>query len=282
IRRRGFMLAAAASLALGIAANTAVFSVVNTLLFKDVPGVRVSDRLVQITRDVDGEWYDLPFPVAQHLRTQSAILADVGVFAIAPASVVGDGEPTVRGALAVTASYFHVLGTKPGRGRLFLAEEATYPRAAPVALVTHDLWQREFRGDEALVGRTIRVNGFPLMVVGVLPHGFAGHQAGLLSDVFFPVGVTVPGAPNAGTLSDPESSVIEAIGLLQPGVSTTVAGKALSAAADQYAREHIPGHAAGAFTIRVDPWGPLPNAVRAAFITFRPCSATTRRWSCTC
>lgn len=267
-RRPGFALTAIVSLTLGIAATTSVFGLVNAALFKDVPGVTRPERLVEISRDVGGEGTDVTFQIFQLLREQRRVLSDVAAFALAPASISTGGEPSVRGALAVSASYFPMLGVRPARGRLFAPGEAEYPAIAPVALVSHDVWRRELSGSDDVVGRTVRVNGMPVEVIGVLPPGFAGHHTGLLIDVFVPLGVPIPGMPRAAGFATTNGSSLELLGRLADGVTRAQATGELSATADRYARAAGDATAAHPYALRVDEWGPLPSSVRPAVATF--------------
>ncbi len=213
-RRPTFALTAILSLTIAIAATTSVFSLVNAALFKDVPGVRRPERLVEISRDVGGEGTDATYQIFRALEGEQRTLSDLAAFALGTASISTGSEPSVRNALAVSAAYFDLLGVQPARGRLFARNEADYPATAPVALVTHDVWQRELAGGEDVVGRAARVNGVPVQIIGVLPAGFAGHHTGLLIDVFLPLGVAIPGMPRPAGFETPNGSSLELLGRL--------------------------------------------------------------------
>ena len=191
-RRPAFAVSAVLSLALGIAASSAVFSIINAALFKSIPGVTKPERLVEISRDVRGEWTDVTWDVFDRLRQERSTLEDLGAFALVSTSIAGEGEPVARAGLAVTGNYFDLLGTPAAMGRTFAPDEASWPSIAPVALISHDAWQREFNGDSDVVGRAVRINGVPVQVIGVLPERFAGHHTGLLIDVFLPLGLRLP------------------------------------------------------------------------------------------
>src|SRR5688572_919700 len=195
-RRPAFSLSAILSLAIGIAATSAVFGIINGLLFKPIPGVTRPERLVEIARDVNGELSDVTWQVYDRLRRETNTLEDLGAFALVTASIAAEGEPVARAGLAVTGNYFTLLGVRQVKGRLFAPDEATWPAVAPVAVITHDTWQREFAGSEDVIGRSVRINGAPVQVIGVLPERFAGHHTGLLIDVFLPLGVRLPGLPD--------------------------------------------------------------------------------------
>lgn len=236
-KRPGFALAAITSLAVAIAANTVIFSVVNGILLRNAPGMARTERLVQLTRDVDRRWFDMAYPVVQHLGESPAV-ESMAAFALVSASVVAGGEPAVYGGLAVTASYFEAAAVRPARGRAFTSGEATYPAVAPVVLISDHLWEREFHRAPDAVGRTLAVNGERLQIVGVLPAGFNGHHSGLIAlDVFVPLGLPIPGLPTPSNLDDPQSGVVETLARLAPGVTLEAASDRLSATAAAYLAE---------------------------------------------
>jgi predicted permease len=267
-RRPAFALTAILSLTIAIAATTSVFSLVNAALFKDVPGVRRPERLVEISRSVGGEWTDVTYQIYRTLAADDRTLNDLAAFALAPASISVGNEPSVRNAFAVNARYFEMLGVQPARGRIFARNEADYPATAPVALISHDVWQRELSGAEDVIGRSVRVNGVPVEIIGVLPAGFAGHHTGLLIDVFVPLGLRIPGMANPSGFESPNGSSLELLGRLREGVSPQRALRDLTVAADRTARLNGEATAAHPYVLNVDAWGPLPGPVRPAVATF--------------
>jgi putative ABC transport system permease protein len=265
-RRPAFALSAILSLGLGIAASSAVFSLINAALFKPVPGVTRPERLVEISRSVNGETSDVTWEVFSRFREERAILEDVSALALVSASIAGTNEPVARGGLAVTGNYFDLLGVRAARGRLFSPDEASWPAVAPVVVISHEAWQRDFNGRADVVGQVARVNGVPLEVIGVLPEGFGGHHTALLLDVFLPIGLAVPGLPSAQSLSTPNASSVEMLGRLVSGMSTDVAIARLSNVANQLQREgggNLPD-----YLVDVSTWGPLPGAVRGGVAAF--------------
>jgi putative ABC transport system permease protein len=268
-RRPAFAISAIVSLAIGIAATSAVFGIINGLLLKPIPGVTRTERLVEIARDVNGELSDVTWQVFDRLRQETSTLEELGAFALVTASIAADGEPVARAGLAVTGNYFTLLGVRPMLGRLFAPDEASWPDVAPVAIITHEAWQREFGGSSGVVGQTVRINGVAVEVIGVLPERFAGHHTGLLIDVFLPLGVRLPGLPNPDAFTEQNASSIELLGRLSPGVGNAAAGQRLSAVADQLQREQA-GATRYPYKIGISTWGPLPGSVRgpvAAFLT---------------
>ena len=123
-RRPGFSLSAILSLAIGIAASSAVFSLINAALFKPLPGVSRPERLVEIARDVGSETGDVTWEVFSRLRQERAVLEDVSAMALVSASIAGANEPVARGGLAITGNYFDLLGVRAARGRLFMPDES--------------------------------------------------------------------------------------------------------------------------------------------------------------
>jgi putative ABC transport system permease protein len=170
-RNPGFAYVAVLTLALGVGANAAIFSVVNAVLLRPLPWSE-PDRTVMIwsrwtafdkTWVSDGE--------VNGYRRQSRTLADVGAWSDGQVNLTGDGEPERVAAGFVTANLFSVLGASPVKGRLFAPEEDV-PNGPRVVILGHGLWVRRYAADPAVVGRTIQINGAPHEVIGVMPSGF--------------------------------------------------------------------------------------------------------------
>jgi predicted permease len=269
LRRPAFALSATLSLAIGIAATSAVFGIINGLLFKPIPGVTRPKRLVEVARDVKGELTDVTWQVFDRLRRETSTLEDVAAFALVSTSIAAVGEPVVRAALAVTGNYFGLVGVTAAQGRLFAPDEASWPNVAPVAVITHDAWLREFGGAVDVIGKSVRINGARIEVIGVLPERFAGHHTGLLVDVFLPLGVRLPGLPNPDGFTQENASSIELLARLAPDVTPSAAEQRLSSVADQFERDRT-GASRYRYEVDVSAWGPLPGAVRgpvAGFLT---------------
>ena len=172
-RARSFALGAIGTLALGIGATTAIFSVVNAVLLRPLPFAE-PDRLVQAF--VSSPSLGLPpgglsAPEFLDIAASRRSLAAVGAFVETDLTVSGNGTPERVRAAAATASLFRVLGVGAAVGRVFAAEEDR-PGAGPVVVLGDALWRRRFGADPAVVGRTVRFDGVPRVVVGVLPRGF--------------------------------------------------------------------------------------------------------------
>jgi putative ABC transport system permease protein len=177
MRRRPSLTAAATiTLALGIGANTAIFSAVNAVVLRPLPFVR-PDRLFMVWEEnPEKGWYKNVAAPANYLDWKEQVPAFLDVAAydgwLGRSTLVLNGTPTTLGTATVTGNLFAVLGVRAERGRTFRSEE-TWRNGAPVAVVSHRLWRDRFGGDPALVGRTIQLDGRAVQVVGVMPNTFA-------------------------------------------------------------------------------------------------------------
>ncbi len=171
IRSPLFSIVAIVTLALGIGANSAVFSVVNALMIRPLP-FEESDRLVFIhERNQQHERMSVSYPNVEDWRIQNGVFTDVAAHRTWEASLAGTDRP-VRVKLAeVSAQLFAVLMVEPGAGRFFLEEEND-PSAERVIVLSHWLWQRQFGGDSTVVGRAIKLEDAQYTVIGIAPRGF--------------------------------------------------------------------------------------------------------------
>ena len=266
-KRPAFSLVTITTLALAISANSAIFSVVNSLLLRPVPGVRAPERLVELSRDVDGRFHDLSHPVIGLLGESEDMLDAVAGFSFVPLAVSRGGEPRIIGGLNVTANYFRVLGVEPARGRFFLDDEA-YPSARPVAVLSHDLWVSRFASRDSAIGAHLIVNGHPVEIIGVAPAGFGGHAVAMRFDLWIPLGLPIPGLRSTGELGNPDAAVLESIARLAPTVAAAHAQTALSARTNAfYSRERSDTEVAG-YQLRVMPYAPVPGLIRGGVKAF--------------
>ncbi|HEY7184693.1 MAG TPA: ABC transporter permease [Blastocatellia bacterium] len=188
MKKPGFTLIAVVTLALGIGANTAIFSVVNAVLLRSLPYQR-ADELVAVystnTRD-EGEGPISPVTYL-NLKNQNSVFSEMAAFDNRgwAANLTGGGEPERLQGYKVSANFFHWLGVAPALGRAFVAEEDR-PGNNRVVVLSHEIWQRRFGGDAGLIGRSINLNGGDYTVIGVMPADFRY----LKTDVWTPLAWT--------------------------------------------------------------------------------------------
>lgn len=241
LRRTPWMgLAAVLSLALGIGANTTVFTFVRALLFPELPVVE-SRRLVSVyTRD-EKVPYHLPnsYPNFEDYRRLNPVFEDMAAHLRIPLSL-GRAEEAERvlGEI-VSGSYFSVLGLRPLLGRFFTSEEDRVEGAHPVAVVSHALWTRRFAADPRLPGKTIALDGHPFTVIGVAPQGFRGTGVTAAVEVWVPMAMHREVLSTYSAWMDQRASVlVEAFGRLKPRLGLQEADAAMKTVARQLQQEY--------------------------------------------
>jgi putative ABC transport system permease protein len=175
LRSPTFTFVVAGTLALGIAANTAMFSVVDAVLLQPLPYAQ-ADRLVMVWENVNLPTYknahNASAPGNFHdWNTQNTVFSEMAAVGSRSWNLTGDGEPMRVGGEAVSAALFRALQVAPLLGRAFTPDDDT-PAGASVALLAHGFWTDRFGGNPKIVGQTIRLNDRPYMVIGVMPRGF--------------------------------------------------------------------------------------------------------------
>jgi predicted permease len=208
----GFTLIAVLTLALGIGANTAIFSVVNAVLLRPLPYYEAGELTALYVTNTRGEFEWPLAPVAYlNLKRQNSAFTGVAAWSNKgwPANLTGAGEVERLQGFQVSADLFQVLGVAAAKGRTFLPEEDR-PGNNHVVVISHELWQRRFGGALDLVGRSITLNGAPYSVVGVMPADFRFMTK---TDMWTPLAFT-PAEEN-----DRESSYLIPIARRKPGVS---------------------------------------------------------------
>jgi putative ABC transport system permease protein len=172
-RRPGFSAIAIVTLALGIGANTAIFSLVNAVLLRPLPFAD-ADRLVMIWEDAAYAGFPRNTPSAANfadVKNQNHVFTDVAALDFRTFNLTGDGEPQKVETRGVTANFFPLLGVQPAAGRWFAAEEDK-PGANAVVILSNALWQQRYGGQTNVVGKQLLLNGQPYTVVGVMPPSF--------------------------------------------------------------------------------------------------------------
>ena len=232
-RTPGFAVVIVVTLALAIGANSAIFSLLNALMLRDLP-VRDPDTLVQISTVTPGQGESyLTFSMFRELSAQQKVFTSViGTSGNTGVTVNGNGT-IMRGLLwAATGNVYEELGVRPVVGRLLAAGDMTVdpPGADAVAVLGYGFWQRHYGGDVSVVGRTIQVEGISFTVVGVAPPGFTGFALVTEPDITIPLAATpLVSGRSPSTLTTSASRSVRVIGRLKTGATIEQARAQLTA-----------------------------------------------------
>jgi len=224
----GFATVAILTLALGIGANTAIFSLLDQALLRSLP-VKDADRLVILKYSgsnipgllrsrTDGKFY-FSYPMYRDLRDRNSVFSGLIATDWTQVGVQWHNQPDLVEAELVSGNYFDVLSLQPALGRLFVASDDLKPDANPVVVLSFSYWQRRFGSDPGIANQSILVNGYPFTVVGVAPPGFHSVVMGDTPDVFVPMMMRAEVMPGSKDLDDHHSSWLNIIGKLKPGTS---------------------------------------------------------------
>ncbi|MDQ3139073.1 MAG: ABC transporter permease [Gemmatimonadota bacterium] len=228
-RSRGFTAIAVLTLALGIGANTAIFSVVNAVLLRPLPYADPASLVLVREIRPDGSLNSVSFPNFTDWRAQGGVFRTMALFREQQFNVAGlTGPERISGAL-VSADFFRVLGREPALGRTFAGDEDRPGRDA-VVVISHEVWQGRFGGATDVVGRVLRVDGKPMTVIGVAAAGFRLPEQ---ANVWVPVSHDA-----ADILENRGLHAYYVVGRLVPGVARPAAHATLGALAASLGREH--------------------------------------------
>jgi predicted permease len=224
-----FTLAAVAALALGIGANTAIFSVVDAVLLKPVPFPEPDRLLMMMNTSPQGEFPGGSPAKFIHWRQQTAVVEDVAAFRTNVVNYTGNGSPEQLRAAQVTAEYFRLFGVPVISGRAFTAEE-DLPGGERVALVSQGLWARRFGSDPSIIGKTISLSGDPFMVVGIVSSRFDVQEFGPAPELWIPFQID----PN----TTDQGNYFTVAGKLKAGVTLAQAAERLQASAAEFRQRY--------------------------------------------
>jgi predicted permease len=232
-RSPGFTLTAVLSLALGIGANTIVFSVLNALVLKPLP-IADAERVYFVNNS--GRPSN-SFPNYRDIRDRNSVFQSLFAYRIVQIALGDDrGAHRIWGYLA-TGNYFETLGIQPALGRFFTPSEDAQPNSSPYAVISYSCWQNRFGGDPEIPGKDVRINGNRYTVLGVAPRGFHGTETFYWAEVWLPMTMQ-PQIEGHGWLDVRNTFNAWIAGRLKPGVSVERAEANLKAIAVQLAREY--------------------------------------------
>lgn len=262
-----FTLVAAGSLAIGIGANTAVFSVANALLLRPLPGIGNYERVVELGRSRDGSGFDsFAYPDFVDIREQVPALELAVPYTLELLSVSRDAEGFRVSGMHVGARYFELLGVGPGLGRYFVPEEDEGFDVHPVTVVSHHFWTVRLGADPEVIGSTLYLNRHPYEIVGVTPEGFEGHMVGMAPDVYMPMTQVPVMSGRGGNFGSRVSVWHMALGLLAADANVEELNRQLGDLGERLAAAYPDSNARRGF--RAVPLGPVPGGGRAGVRLF--------------
>ncbi|HTG14411.1 MAG TPA: ABC transporter permease, partial [Blastocatellia bacterium] len=242
LKAPGFTLIAVLSIALGIAANTSIFTLVNAVLFKPMP-VPHPEQLVALYTTEPNSRYpgEFSYPDYRDYRDHNEVFSELFVHYGTPVSMKNSGDKAelIWGEL-VTGNYFTGLGVTPAAGRVFSPDDDRAEGGNPVTILSHSFWQRRFGGDPNIVGKAVRLNGHDFTVIGVARQGFSGTRfVGFIPDVWVPLTMhTQIVADSKGWLENRGGQSFNVNGRLKPGVTIEQATAAMNTYAQQLAEAY--------------------------------------------
>ena len=242
LKNPGFAAVAILSLALGIGANTAIFSFVNAILLRPLPVTNPDELMFVFSGRSDSPFITASYPDYVDFRDRNDVFTDMACFSGVAASLASDDRADLVQGAIVSGNYFDVLGVKPIQGRAFSPEEDQTPGTHPVLIASHTLWQQRFGGDPGFMGKTLTLNGRIFTVIGIAPPGFNGAAVGNTNDFYVPMMMQslirpprggFSGEQNADLLKRRGPRWLDMVGRLRPGVSQEQAQAAMSTLAGQ-------------------------------------------------
>ena len=253
------------SIAFGVGANTVVFSWIQALVLRPIPGItRASDfHFVELVTDSGGH-PGVSWPEYRDLRSRLDGFEDLLAFRMSPVNVGEPGRTDRVFAQLVSGNYFEALGLDGAVGRLLIPRDAERPGGEPVVVLSHDYWQARLAGDPRVLGRTLRVNGRDLLVVGVAPERFQGTVLGLSFDLWVPATLAPVLFEGSRELEDRDVRGYAIVGRLERGVSTPQAQAAANATLADLTAIHP--ETLGGMRAEVLPFWQAPRGPQRAFV----------------
>ncbi len=187
VKNKGFTVIAVLSLALGTGANTAIFSLINTVLLRPLP-IEEPQQLVSLNSTAEHRMFpSFSYPNYKDFRDRNEVFSGLIGYRFTPLSMSHDGINERVWGYEVTGNYFEVLGVGAALGRAISSDDDRMVGGHPVAVMSYKCWQQRFGRDESIIGKTVIVNGRSYTVIGVAAQGFYGTEVIAAPDLFFPI-----------------------------------------------------------------------------------------------
>src|SRR5580704_6378710 len=232
-----FALTAIVTLALGIGANTAIFTVFNQVLLRALP-VEKPGELVRLTYTgtfkgrlsiFGGDVHDyFSYPMYRELSDRNSVFSGLLANSEAQVGAVWKNQPELVNAELVSGNYFDVLGVGAAVGRTLLQSDDRVKEGSPVVVLSYDYWKTRFGSSSDVVNQTLLINGHPFVIVGVAAQGFSSAIGGYKPRVFLPMTMRSQVTPGVDDIADPRSTWLNIVGRLKPGMTAATAQAALT------------------------------------------------------
>ncbi len=262
----GFTAAAVVTLALGIGANTTIFSLVNAVVFRTF-GVELQQELVSLNYHTSkAEFPTLSYPDYKDYRDRNTVLSGLAMYRFIAVNLSRGGAGNMRlWGYEVSGNYFDMLGVQAIRGRVLHPEDDMKRGGHPLAVISYSCWRSRFGGDPDIAGRKVKIAGLEYTIVGVTPPAFIGTELIYTPEIFVPVAMADQ-IEQAKWMDDRGDANGLVIGRLKPGVSLKSAQAAINTIATELAREHPKED--GGVSIVLSPPGMAGNFLRGAITGF--------------
>jgi predicted permease len=244
LKNPGFMIVAVITLALGIGANTAIFSMVDAFLLRPLP-VKDPTQITVLAYQLKQGNFQTQFSVADYrdIRDQSTgVFSEIFAYQFGLDGLSVDGKADRIMTNYVSGNYFSALGLKPALGRFILPSEGDVVGADPVMVLGYSYWQTRFGGDPGIVGRKVAVDGKPVTIVGVAPKGFVGVYPILSVQGYLPMGMAIIAGNPSDFMTNRQVRNVPVLARLRPGVSVQQAQAVLTVVSQRLAQEYPDAH----------------------------------------
>ena len=259
VKAPGYAAIAILTLALGIGANTTIFSWINSALLNPVPGISNPSEVVSLTLGTPGQPFGFTYPDLEAVRNGQQSFTGIAACWFVQMSVTGKAKPERVWGMVASANYFDVLGVRPFLGRAFLPAEDEKPGGAPVVVISYRLWQTHFGANPNVVGQNIEINKHAYTIVGVTPAAFQGSQTGVRTEIWVPIMMEAQLDARGDLIHDHHNFWLLIFGRLKPGVSLAKAQAEmtlrLKPEAKNYPEEHKGKDTVTAYPLWRNPWG---------------------------
>jgi predicted permease len=238
-KHRGFTFVAVISLALGIGANTTIFTLLNAILLRPLPLDNPATLAAVYTADSRSPGYlACSYLNYKDYRDRNSVFSALALYAPITVNLTGQGDPRLLMAHIVTGNYFSALGVQPVLGRGFLPEEDVTPNANAVTVISYGLWNRLFAADRHVTSRSFVIDGRAFSIIGVAPPGFQGINQLYGADLWVPMMMYPQVFPSVPWINQRRASVFSVVGRLKPGVGMPEAEGAMQSIAAELARQY--------------------------------------------